>query len=73
VFTPYEGYEIMEDKVGGTCSMNEKAEKFIHILIGSPERKKPLRRYRRKWKRSIKMDLNYFISGLFNDAVSSSD
>jgi hypothetical protein len=34
-------------KIGNTCT----------ILVGNPERRRPLRRPRRRWENNIKMDL----------------
>jgi hypothetical protein len=47
---------MIEDEVGRACSMNGE-EECIWILVGKPERKRPLRRPKRRWVNNIKMDL----------------
>jgi hypothetical protein len=42
--------------MGGACS-SHWGDKFINILVGKPEEKKPLRRPRRRWEDNIRMDL----------------
>jgi len=40
----------------GERSTRGKYEKGIKFLVGKPERKRPLRRSRRRWKHNIRMD-----------------
>jgi hypothetical protein len=40
------------------CSMHDKIEKCVKILIGKLERQRPLRRTKRGWEDYIKMVLN---------------
>jgi hypothetical protein len=43
--------------MGGPCSTNgEKRSEYI-LLVGKPDRKRPLGRPRRRWVDNIKMDL----------------
>jgi hypothetical protein len=42
--------------VGHVARMGEKMNAY-RILVGKPERKRPLRRPRRMWEDNIKMDL----------------
>jgi hypothetical protein len=41
---------------GHVAQMGEKRNEY-RILVGNPERKRPLGRPRRRWVKSIKMDL----------------
>jgi len=44
--------------MGGACSTYGGEEKFIQVLVGKPERKRPLGRPRRRWDdNNNKMDL----------------
>jgi hypothetical protein len=46
-----------EDKMGRVCSMTGRKRKAHRILVGKPERKRPLGRPRRRWVDNIKIDL----------------
>jgi hypothetical protein len=39
------------------CSTNEEKRNAYRILVGKPERKRPLGRPRRRWEDNIRMDL----------------
>jgi hypothetical protein len=41
--------------MGGGCSTNGGMEE--HLLVGKPERKRPLGKPRRRWVDNIRMDL----------------
>jgi hypothetical protein len=43
--------------MGGACNTHGRDEISIHILVGKPEGKRPLRRPRRRWEDNIRMDL----------------
>jgi hypothetical protein len=43
--------------VGGTCGTRGGGERCLQVLVGRPERRRPLGRPRRRWKDNIKMDL----------------
>jgi hypothetical protein len=43
--------------VGGTCGTNGEKRNVYRLLVGKPERKRPLGRPRRRWIDNIKMDL----------------
>jgi hypothetical protein len=43
--------------MGGACSTNGETRNAYRILVGKPERKRPLKIPRRKWVDNIKMDL----------------
>jgi hypothetical protein len=45
--------------MGGACSTHGGDEECIayRILVGKPDGKRRLRRYRRRWENNIKMDL----------------
>jgi hypothetical protein len=45
------------DKMGRTCSTNGEKRIAYRILVGKPERKRPLERPRLTWVDNIKMDL----------------
>jgi hypothetical protein len=45
------------DEMGRACSTNGEKRHAYRILMGSPERKRPLGRPRRRWVDNIKMDL----------------
>jgi hypothetical protein len=46
---------MKEDEVGGTCGTHGKWRVVYRILVGRPERKRPLGRSRRRWEDNIKM------------------
>jgi hypothetical protein len=41
---------IKEDEMGSACSMNREKMNAYRILVGKPEKKRPLGRARRSWK-----------------------
>jgi hypothetical protein len=43
--------------MGRACSTNVEKINAYRILVGKPERKRPLGRPRRRWVDNIKMDL----------------
>jgi hypothetical protein len=43
--------------VGGTCGTHGEGRGTYGVLIGRPERKRPLGRPRRRWENNIKMDI----------------
>jgi len=43
--------------MGGACSTIGKRKGVYRILVGEPERKRPIGRHRRRWEDNIKMDL----------------
>jgi hypothetical protein len=43
--------------MGRTCSSNGENRNAYRILVGKPERKRPLGRPRHRWVDNIKMDL----------------
>jgi hypothetical protein len=45
-----------EDAMSGTCSTQGRYEKFLKILVGKPEGKRPVGRPKRRWE-YIKMHL----------------
>ena len=51
------GYKIEENEMGGACSAYGEWGGVYWVLVGKPERKKPLGRPSRKWDDTIKMGL----------------
>jgi hypothetical protein len=45
--------------MGRTCSTYGEKRNAHRILVGRPEGRRPLGRYRRRWEDNIKMDLRY--------------
>ena len=43
--------------LGGVCGVNGEGRGVHRVLVGKPERKRPLGRPRRRWKDNIKMYL----------------
>jgi hypothetical protein len=43
--------------MGGACSTNGEKKNACRILVGKPERKRPLGRPRLRWVDNIKLDL----------------
>jgi hypothetical protein len=43
--------------MGGACSTNGQKRNAYRLLVGKPERKRPLGRSRRRWVDNIKLDL----------------
>jgi hypothetical protein len=50
-------YQFKEDEMGRACSMNGERRNAYRILVGKPEKRRPLGRPRRRWVDIIKMDL----------------
>jgi hypothetical protein len=42
--------------MGGACGMNGEKRNAYRLLVGKPERKRPLGRPRRRWLNNIRMD-----------------
>jgi hypothetical protein len=47
----------MSDEMCGACSTNGEKRNAYRILVGKPQRTRPLGRPRRRWVHNIKMDL----------------
>jgi hypothetical protein len=43
--------------MGGPCSTNGEKRNAYRLLVGKPERKRPLGRPRRRWVDNVRMDL----------------
>jgi hypothetical protein len=43
--------------VGGACGTHGRGEKIVRVLVGNPERKRPLVRPKNRWEVGIKIDL----------------
>ena len=43
--------------MGGACGAYGQGRGVHRVLVGKPEGKRPLGRYRRRWEDNIKMDL----------------
>jgi hypothetical protein len=52
--------------MGGTCSSEGEGKRVYRVLVGKPERKRPLERPWRRWEDNIKMDLQEVGSGGMN-------
>jgi hypothetical protein len=48
---------IKENEVGGTCGTYGEGRGVYRVLVGRPAGKRPLGRFRRRWKDNIKLDL----------------
>jgi hypothetical protein len=48
--------QVEEDEMGGPCSTNGREEETYRLLMGKPEKKRPLGRPRRRWVDNIRMD-----------------
>jgi hypothetical protein len=46
-----------KNEMGGECSTHGERRGLYRVLMGKPERKRPLGRPRRGWEGNIKMDL----------------
>jgi len=46
----------LEERDGGACGTYGGWERCSQVLVGKPERKRPLWRPRRRWEDNIKMD-----------------
>jgi hypothetical protein len=44
-------------EMGGACSSDGEGRGVYRVLVGKPERKRPLVRPRRRWEDNIKLDL----------------
>jgi hypothetical protein len=53
----YSGNQIEKNEMGGACSTYGEKRDAYRILVGRPERRRPLGRLRRRWEDNIKMDL----------------
>jgi hypothetical protein len=49
--------KVKEDEIGMACSMNREKENTNKLLVGKPERKRPLERPRRRWMDNFKIYL----------------
>jgi hypothetical protein len=49
--------QVKEDGMGKACSTHGEKPNAHWILMGKPEKKKPLGRPRRRWQDSFKMDV----------------
>jgi hypothetical protein len=62
--------------MGRACSMNVENRNAYKLLVGKPERKRPVGRPRRRWVDTIKMDRTKIrwklSSGLTSSGLSSS-
>jgi hypothetical protein len=52
--------------MGGTCSSDGESIGMYRVLVGKPERKRPLGISRRRWEENIKMDLQEVGSGVMD-------
>jgi hypothetical protein len=52
-----QNYKVEEDEVGGECRANGEMRTAYRLLVGKPERKRPLGRPIHRWVDNIKMDL----------------
>jgi hypothetical protein len=48
---------VKEDEMGRACSTNGGEKEAYRILVGKPERKRPLGRPRRRWVDNMKIDI----------------
>ena len=51
------GGKIKKNEVGGACGAHGEGRGVQRVLVGKPDRKRPLGRPRRRWEDNIKMDL----------------
>jgi hypothetical protein len=49
--------QVAEDEMGEPCSTNGEKRNAYRVLVGKPERKRPLVRPKRRWVDNIRMDL----------------
>ena len=49
--------------MGGACSAYGEKRGVYRVLVGKPERKRPLGRPRRRWKDNIKTDFQEVVYG----------
>jgi hypothetical protein len=57
---------IKSKRMGGECSMNGWKRNAYRLLVGKPERKRPLGGRRRRWVYNIRMDLGELVWGGVN-------
>jgi hypothetical protein len=53
----YSSDKIEKNEMGGACSAYRKRRGKYRVLVGEPERKRPLGRPRNRWEDTIEMDL----------------
>jgi len=46
-----------KNEMGGACSTMEDTRGVYRVLVGKPERKRPLGRPKHRWENDIKLDL----------------
>jgi hypothetical protein len=49
--------------MGGACSTCGERKGVYRVLVGKPERKRPLGRHRRRWEDNIMMDFSKWVVG----------
>jgi hypothetical protein len=49
--------QVKEDEMGRTCSTNGEKQNAYRLLVGKPEKKRPLGRPKHKWVDNIEMNL----------------
>jgi hypothetical protein len=49
--------KIEKNEMGGACSSDGEGRGVYRVLVGKPERKRPMGRPRRRWEDDIMMDL----------------
>jgi hypothetical protein len=57
LFPIYIPPQVEEDEIGGPCSTNGEKRDGYRLLVGNPERKRPLGKPRRRWVDNIRIDL----------------
>jgi hypothetical protein len=57
VWVCYWSDQMEENEMGGTCSTMGERKCVYRVLMGKPERKRPLGRPRHRWDDNIKVDL----------------
>jgi hypothetical protein len=50
----YRGDQVKDGAMIEACSTHDRDGKFLQVLVGKPERKRPLWRSRRRWEDNIK-------------------
>ena len=51
------GGKIKKNEVGGACGAHGEGRGVQRVLVGKPDRKRPLGRPRRRWEDNIKVDI----------------
>ena len=51
------GDQIKKNEMSRPCSAHVESRSAYRVLVGKPERKRPLGILRRRWEHDIKMDL----------------